>query len=121
MLSIQPDQFDSLAEHRFEQRLIGLLQTNDESAVEFFATHQGRHDLRRQVAQAREYGMYSELDIARYVITAWKLGADFDDRFPAMSEILAADRLTPSQKAETLEAICVQVLADLLDNPKGSV
>ena len=73
----------------------------------------GTAALQAQVANARRHGMSSELDLARYVITAWLLGVDFDCRFPAMAQVLTSERLGPSQKAEALERICTTLLESL--------
>ena len=113
MLAIQDHQLLSLAERRFELRLMDLLDAHDVGAKAELATADGRAALRHQIKRSRQYGMHSELDIARYVITAWQLGLDFDQRFAALAEILATDRLTPPQKSQALERVAVEVLSGL--------
>ena len=115
-LTVHPHQFQHLGESHFVNKLRGILLegASDPAATRAeMASPQGEAALRAQIASARRHGMASELDIARYVITAWLLGPDFDTRFPAMAEVLASDRLTPSQKAEALERITETLLATL--------
>lgn len=115
-LIVQPHHLQHLGESRFVNKMRGILL---EGAADPAATRaelsspQGEAALRQQIAASRRHGMTSELDIARYVITAWLLGPDFDTRFPAMTEVLASDRITPSQKAEALERIAETLLATL--------
>ena len=112
-LSFDGPQLDELAERRFERCLVDILAAGDASARNLLGAEAGRSDLKQQISQARQYGMTGDLDIARYVITAWQLGLDFDKRFPAMAEILTAERLSGSQKAEAIERVCVAVMAEL--------
>ncbi len=115
-LTIHPHQVQRLGEGHFVNKLRGILLegANDPAATRAeLVSPQGEAALRAQIAAARRHGMASELDIARYVITAWLLGPDFDTRFPAMAEVLASDRLTRSQKAEALERITETLLATL--------
>ena len=112
-MQLDADQVAELAERRFEKRLVELLIAGDPAAGAAFSSPEGLPELRVQIAKARSHGMLGELDIARYVITAWTLGPDFDERFPAMAEILQTDRLTPTQKADAIERVCVEVLAGL--------
>lgn len=115
-LTVQPHQLQLLGESHFVNKLRGILLegAGDPAATRAeLSSAQGEAALRSQIAAARRHGMASELDIARYVITAWLLGPDFDTRFPAMAEVLASARLTPSQKAEALERITETLLATL--------
>ena len=107
------DQIAQLSETRFEQRLAQILAQDDPAAQTLLASDQGVEVLRQQCAKSKSFGMVSELDVAKYVITAWTLGPDFDTRFFAMAEILGTDRLTPAQKADALERVCTSVMAAL--------
>ena len=106
-------QIGQLADQQFERRLVGVLAQSDPQATEAFATPDGMNELRQQCIKARTYGLESELDIAKYVLSAWLLGQDFDVRFPAIQEFLRTDRLGPSQKAEAIERITLSILAEL--------
>lgn len=113
MLVIDKTRFEALAEARFEDRLERLLIEHDTSARGQIDTPEGRAELRAQCANARRYGLYTEFDIARYVVTAWLMGVDFDRRFPAMTAILTDASLSPTQKADMIEQLTSSVLAEL--------
>ena len=112
-LRFSEEQFAQLAELRFERRLTQILIDADPRAEEALSTEDGRTVLRGQVAKSRRYGLTTEIEIARYVITAWLMGLDFDTKFPAMAEILTSEDLLPSQKAEAIEKLTIQVLFGL--------
>ncbi len=116
LLTFQKHQLQQLGDSRFAGKLRNILLEGaaDPAATRAqLASPQGDAALRGQIAKAHGHGLSSELDVARYVITSWLLGLDFDTRFPAMAEVLASDRLTPSQKAEALERIAETLLATL--------
>ena len=113
--ALDQHQMGRLTDRRFEQRLIQLLSQSDPAAGLVFRAPEGLAELRLQCAKAWRYGMQAELDVARYVVTAWLLGPDFDERFPAMAEILGSDRITAAQKAEAIERISVAVLTELME------
>ena len=78
-LSFESRQVADLAQHRFERRLGQLLIDTLPDARGVIDQPGGRQALRRQSAKARSYGLAAELDVARYVITAF---------FPARPDIL---------------------------------
>lgn len=115
-LFFSEQQLQETAENRYLGRLRDILvagSTPPSATRAELDGPEGTAMLQAQVANARRYGMRSELDLARYVITAWLLGLDFDTRFPAMAQVLTADRLGPSQKAEALERISTTLLETL--------
>lgn len=113
MLRFSEEQFAQLAELRFERRLTQILVDADPNATAALTNEKGRGILRAQCAKARGYGLTTELEIARYVITAWLMGLDFDTRFPAMAEILNTAKLQPDQRAMAIEQLTTNVLFDL--------
>lgn len=113
VLIFSEEQFAQLAELRFERRLTEILIDADPDAAEPLSTVEGRSVLRGQCTKARRYGLTSEIEIARYVITAWLMGLDFDTRFVAMAELLNSTVLTPEQKAEAIERLATTVLSEL--------
>ncbi len=113
MLTLSPHQLNVIGEARFQQRLVDLLLESVPDSRGVIETAEGRKVLGEQCAKARRYGMAAELDVASYVITAWLLGLDFDTRFPAMSEVLSSDQMTPSQKAFAVTQITSVVLVEL--------
>lgn len=115
-LYFSEQQLQETAENRYLGRLRDLLvagSTHPAATRTELDSPEGTATLQAQVANARRYGMRSELDLARYVITAWLLGLDFDTRFPAMAEVLATERLGLSQKAEAMERISTTLLETL--------
>ena len=113
IISFSQFQIDRLTDQYFESRLAGVLAEGDPQAAVAFTTPDGLNELKEQCRKARTYGLISELDVAKYVVSAWLLGQDFDERFPAIQEFLRTDRLEPSQKAEAIERITMSVLVEL--------
>ena len=113
MLQLRQDQFDSLAASWFERRLVKVIDDNLPGKHPDVSADAGNAFLREQMVQARRYGLVAELDVARFVITAWLLGANFDTRLPAFAEILNDPQLTPSQKSKAIELIASDLLATL--------
>ena len=112
-MQFHADQIDSLSELHFRERLIQVLSDIDPSAVRELRSPAGLSLLDALIARARGYGLLAELDIGRFIVTAWLLGPDFDQRFPAMREILTESRLSPTQKADAIERLCTAVLDGL--------
>jgi hypothetical protein len=113
MLRINPQQLANIATSRFEQRLVRVLVETVPDAQGVIDTPKGRQLLREQCDLARSYRLLSELDIARFVITAWLIGPQFDSRIPAFTEILNDTQLTPSQKSEAIARVASTVLTEL--------
>ena len=109
-MQFHADQIDRLSELQFRERLIQVLSAIDPSAERELHSPAGLSQLDALIARARGYGLLAELDIGRFVVTAWLLGLDFDQRFPAMQEILTEPRLSPTQKADAIEQLCTTVL-----------
>lgn len=112
-LALTPQQMNRAADRRFERRLADTLAQGDPQAAAELESPEGQALLRAQIKRAGAHGMKAELDVARYVITAWLMGPDFDEQMPAMAEILRAPSLTPSQKAEAIERVASTVLQQL--------
>ncbi|MBL8484763.1 MAG: hypothetical protein JNJ60_21390 [Rhodocyclaceae bacterium] len=112
-LTLVPQQLEALAQERFLDRVVGVLERAYPDSSEDLHSSATRAALRDLYEKSQRYGFSSELDIARYLITAWLLGVDFDTRFPAMAQILAAPSMTASQKADAIERVTTTLL-DLL-------
>ena len=104
---------NQMASERFLDRVTHLLGEHYPAAKEALSTAKVREILRQQYNKAIKYGLRSELDVARYIITAWLLGIDFDTRFKAMNEFLTSPELTPTQKAEAIERTATTLLETL--------
>jgi hypothetical protein len=113
MLQVNQQQLRGIGTARFEQRLVQLLVETAPEASGSINTPEGLRVLREQIDRARAYGFNSELDLARYAITAWLLGTKFDSRIPAYSEILRNPTLTPTQKSEAIAQVSSTVLTEL--------
>jgi hypothetical protein len=115
MLHMSGVQMEAAALLRFERRIIDVLAAEDRTARAVLDTREGRLGIRQQIERAQAYGLFTELEVARYLITAWLLGPDFDRRFPAMQELLETVALTPAAKAEALERVTVTLLNGLAE------
>lgn len=106
-------QVDRLADLHFRERVIQILSGVDPEAERELRSPAGLRQLDALLARARAHGLSAELDLGRFTVTAWLLGLDFDTRFPAMREILAEPRLSPTQKMDAIEALTTTVLNGL--------
>lgn len=113
---ISAEQLSDLAKQRFEKKLIDLIAQHDPEARASLETPDGRAELRHQCERARAYGLSRSADLARYVVTAWLMGLDFDSKHDAMREVLTSNRLSPAQKADAIGKITVAVLRTLAKN-----
>jgi len=106
-------QVDRLADLHFRERVIQILSSVEPDASAELRSPSGLHQLDMLMARARSHGLSAELDLGRFIVTAWLLGLDFDTRFPAMREILAEPRLSPTQKMDAIEALTTTALNGL--------
>lgn len=110
---LRPDQLNQIAIQATLSRISDIICTSYPDARPQLTSEAGRKILLQQAKEAESYGLASELDIARYSITAWLLGLDFDTRFPAMREVLSDSSLPPNQKADAIESFAVTLLETL--------
>lgn len=115
MMRVTPTQFASAAASRFERKLIDLLADGREDVLRSLCSDDGLVQIRSQVNHARNYGLTAEAHLASYVVTAWLFGPDFDERIPAMNEVLTSASLTPAAKVGEIEAIAEKLLAILAE------
>jgi len=115
LLKLRPAQMRAFArasEERFSDRVVNFLQKQFPDA-----RSEPRGLLRSivvdQTARARGHGFETEQDLVTYVITAWVLGAKFDEEFPAVRETLAAQGLPAPQKARWLADFTQKLLRTL--------
>jgi len=113
MFVLKPEQLTVLGERSFAQRFREVL-------VEAYPARAGRippseleAQILKQARNAEEYGLLSEQPVATFVMTAWLLGPDFDEKIPAVQEQLSSNRLTENEKAEWLERFSVLLLQTL--------
>jgi hypothetical protein len=105
MFTISNEQFFELGGQRkkeFAMQLIGVLREDHEEARQlederFFDAVAG------QIDKALGYGIFHEKNIAVYVVTAFLLGASFDEEFPAVQEFLPDESLDEDTRANALQ------------------
>ena len=91
---------DAVAE--FAARLTLLLLEQFEAARQ--QSYQELHiDIQQLIPHAVSYGLTSERDAAAYVITAFVLGEDFVEAFPAAQQVLTSPVLVGADKAQWLK------------------
>lgn len=112
-LRLSESQIDAVAINGFLRRVVSIIAELDPSAPAVLGTPEGKQVLQQQYDNAVGYGLVAELDLGRYLVTAWFLGPDFDTRLPAMEEILKHRRMTPSQKMEAIERVTVMLFETL--------
>jgi hypothetical protein len=61
-----------------------------------------RGDVKRMVDKALQYEMNTEQGAAYFVVTAFLLGEDFDQKFPAAGPVLNSKSLSSGEKASWL-------------------
>jgi hypothetical protein len=112
---IRREQFSALAAPvgtEFVARLALLLQRHFEDARQA-PPDQLRSDINRTIRRAQAYGLATERDAAAFVVTAFLLGENFDNEFPAAQQVLTSPVLGGSDKAEWLEQWTTQLFQAL--------
>ena len=100
MLKIREAQVDQLAP--FRRRIRDLLRRHFPETREIPA-RQTDAAISRQIKEGRTYGLWTERQLAIYVLTAFLLGEDFDVKFPAANAVLRSG-LEPDAKVDWVEA-----------------
>lgn len=117
---IRNDQLDEMAvpgialfiEHAVEFLYENFPESLDEDPEELTETV---GDL---IEKAESYGLVTEQQVMTYITSAWLLGLDFDEEFPAANETLASKDLTPDEKAEWLAKWTEKIFAALEEEEK---
>jgi hypothetical protein len=117
-MRISHHQMAGMADTSFNERMVQVLAAADPKAPAELRSEAGQRMLNQLVERARAHGLQSELDVGRFIVTAWMLGPDFDTRFPAMREILAEPRLSPTQKADAIETLTTTLMNNLQQGKK---
>jgi hypothetical protein len=113
-MRISSNQWESLATVAtsvLARRIIHLFQQHlPEGHVD---VHQSSIDaVRQQINRARGYGLESEYEVSVYVVCAYLLGKDFDDRFSEARTLLNSET-TGREKAHWLRCWTQTVFATL--------
>jgi hypothetical protein len=103
-LLIRKEQIDALqraTDRNYEIRLVYFLRNQFPDAE--LKTEASLVDgIGPQIVKARGYGLITEQQIAVYVTSAWLLGGDFDNAFPAAKEMLNSSVMA-DHKSDWLE------------------
>ena len=117
MIAITSEQMARMGGLAFEGRLAELIRTSYPDQCAALDAGQLRAAIRPQVAHARRHGLADERSVATFVNAAWLLGANFDERIPALAQVLGAPELTAAAKAKAkaLDDFCRAVFHALDD------
>ncbi|HRI66252.1 MAG TPA: DUF4123 domain-containing protein [Polyangium sp.] len=118
LLKLRPAQmraFAQASDERFVDRTTLFLQSEFPDARK-----QSRGTLKMgvadQIAKARLHGFTTEIQLVTYVVTAWLLGENFDEEFPAVKETLASPVMSPSDKATWLSQFTEKLFRTLSES-----
>jgi hypothetical protein len=101
-------------EDEYLERVVDLLRdTFSEAASD--TREELRPETERQIRKARGYGLETERQIALYVLTAVRIGPEFDVQQAPAREVLNSRQYTPDQKVEWLEAWAEWVLSTMAE------
>ena len=101
---IRKEQFDEMAIPniaQFIERAIAFLYENFPESLDE-DTDELTEAVGFLIEKAETYGLVTEQHAMTYITSAWLLGEDFDEEFPAAQETLSSDQFTPDEKSEWL-------------------
>ena len=111
MLKIRETQVEQLAP--FRRRMRDLLRQHFADARAMSARKLDAA-ISRQTRAARSHGLWTERQLAVYILTAFLLGEEFDTRFPAAGSVLDST-LPPDAKVGWLEQWSKEILHTLTE------
>ncbi len=109
---IRKDQSAYLGKLAFIRRLRELICEQFPDARRI-PKHELNPEIFQQLQRAERYGMHSEHAAATYVMTAWLLGPDFDEKFPRAGECLQNPETPESHKVLWLQTFATTLLETL--------
>lgn len=112
-IKISAEQYATLGRASFERRLLGIIRRNYGHPSADFSDEDLKKEIWQQVERAHQYGLKDELSAATFVLTAWLLGVNFDQRIPAIMQILNASELSSASKAQSLEDFTLSLFSAL--------
>ncbi|QHT71201.1 hypothetical protein GXP67_33390 [Rhodocytophaga rosea] len=96
----------------FEERLVSYLYETFPDAQDI-PNEQMLSTVLNLLEKASHYGFEAEDDQAVYIVTAYLLGVDFDNEFPAAAHILTDPAFSAAEKAEQLQTWTQELLKTL--------
>ncbi len=119
MISFTQGQFDQLGRSDFSSRMVAILREQFPDQTAAFTDEQLAAPIPELVSRAGGYGLTDEQSAAIFVLNTWLLGRDFDQRIPALKQILEEKQLSPGTKADALTNFSVTVFHEL-EQAKGA-
>lgn len=113
LLSITGQQFRTLGRASFQKRMIGLIREDYPNQAASMTDDALGEEIWRQVERAARYKLGDEQSVAVFVITAWLLGPGFDERIPAMKQVVDSPELSSAGKAKALSDFTELVFGEL--------
>lgn len=121
MIQITPGQMALLGRAAFQTRLVGLIRECYPQQCVTLTDDQLRAAIAPQISRAKGYGLTDERSAATFVNTAWLLGDGFDQRIPALAQVLNAPELTAKTKAKALDDFQRVVFHKLREAPSAKI
>ncbi len=106
--NFQFETFSNLNKNLFIKRIIALLRTEFESASEI-PDDEFKVAITNQIEMANQYGIQIQSNIAKYIITAFLMGEEFDKNFEGARKILENNSFDENEKIASLEEWTLQV------------
>lgn len=113
--STQLEAFAAINREIFIEKLILLLRTEFESA-ENISDEEFKRVIPIQINRANRYLIFLDVNIAKYVISAFLMGEEFDEKFNGAKKILEQIRVHENKKTEELEEWTLQIFENLENN-----
>ncbi len=120
MIHITSEQMARMGWLAFEARLVALVRECYPRQCAHLDNEQMRVAIRPQMARARQHGLTDERSMATFVNAAWLLGENFDERIPALAQVLAAPTLAAADKARAIDDFQRAVFDALAVDPPRS-
>jgi hypothetical protein len=102
MIQISQDQWARMGQASFESRLVRILREQFPEQTAAFSDARLAEPIPSLVERAHGYGLKDEQSAALFVLNAFMLGPRFDQRIPAIAQILNEPQLSPGTKADAL-------------------
>lgn len=112
---IKNQQFDAFVnpnKKEFIKRMMSLLREEFESAAQI-PDDEFKAIITNQIKRANNYGVKIETNIAKYIITAFLMGIDFDKNFTGARKILDNNTVDETNKISSLEEWTLQVFENI--------
>jgi hypothetical protein len=110
--NLQKITFTQAQLNEFSTRLVDYLH-NEFPDSKKIPTSSLLSGVKQQIKNAASYGLETEQQIAIYTQTAWLLGLEFDNEFPAAKSVLNSAKYSATEKVQFLEKWTVKMFETL--------